>query len=175
MTEIIKNVLPKNTNLEIINLLIKSSNWYIALDAPNATILNKLFDDNIHSGFSMTTFNKNKQEYINENLNLFAFIITDIICDKINIKNYEVDRFMWNYYLKNNEGINHVDQKENNYISILYSLHDGDGGIQIGDNFYQDVMGEAKIFKSNVYHKGIGPKTKNARFNLNIVLKICTN
>lgn len=170
MIQIIENVLPKNINLEIINILIKSTNWYIGLDAPGVDAFDKLFNEKSHGGFSMTTFSKEKNTNINTNLNIFAGIITDIVCSKINIK-YEIDRFMWNYYLQGNEGINHIDHINNNYLSILYSLHDSDGGIQIKDIFYKDVMGQAKIFNSNIIHKGIGPKTKNARFNLNVVIK----
>ena len=57
-----------------------------------------------------------------------------------------------------------------NFFSILYSLHTTDGGIQIEDIFYKDEMGEAKVFKSNIIHKGVGPKEIKSRFNFNAII-----
>jgi hypothetical protein len=34
------------------------------------------------------------------------------------------------------------------------------------------MEGQAKIFNSNILHKGVGAKNSNVRFNLNLILKI---
>ena len=172
MINIVKDILPEKSNLTIIDGLIKSNNWYIASDKENDNRFLDIFKNKIHNGFSMKTFPCEQNEIKKINLNIYGFIIIDIVCNRLNIKNYIVDRFLWNYYLSGNEGINHTDYDRDNFISILYSLHTTDGGIQIENTFYKDVMGEAKVFKSNLIHRGIGPKQDLARFNLNAVVQI---
>jgi hypothetical protein len=66
----------------------------------------------------------------------------------------------------------HTDNDNDNRISILYNLHTTDGGFYLEDKFFPDIMGTAKVFKSNIKHKGIGPIKDKARFNLNIVVMI---
>jgi len=80
-------------------------------------------------------------------------------------------RFNWNYYNKSSTGTFHTDSEKPNSYSILYSIHDTDGGVQVADSFYKDVEGQAKLFSSCTQHKGIGPKDNLLRFNLNIVFE----
>jgi hypothetical protein len=172
MTNIIKDVLPEKSNLIIIDSLIKSKDWCIAIDKEKGNGFLNIFTNKIHSGFSMETFPCEQNEIKKINLNIYGFIIVDIVCNRLNIKDYVINRFLWNHYSKGNEGINHTDFDRDDFISILYSLHTTDGGIQIENTFYKDVMGEAKVFKSNLIHKGIGPKQDLVRFNLNAIIQI---
>jgi hypothetical protein len=170
--EIIKQILPEKTNLIIINNLIKSNYWYIASDKENGNNVENIFNNKIHSGFSLKSFPCEQNEYQKINLNIYGFIIVDIVCSKLNIKNYNINRLLWNYYLKGNQGEKHTDFDRNDFISILYNLHTTDGGIEIEDIFYKDIMAEAKVFKSNLIHQGIGPNEDVARFNLNAIVQI---
>jgi hypothetical protein len=52
----------------------------------------------------------------------------------------------------------------------LYSLNTTDGGFYLEDKFFPDIMGQAKVFKSNIKHKGVGPIKDKARFNLNMII-----
>ena len=59
---------------------------------------------------------------------------------------------------------------------MLYSLFDGDGGIEIENKLYPDKCGEAKIFPSNKLHRGVGPITNpKFRFSLNVVAEDISN
>jgi len=116
------------------------------------------------------TYCKTKEiKTCNLELNLYADLILDNICEKLKIKNFNLERIMWNLYFSSDEGDYHVDNYENNFLSVLYSLHTTDGGIIIDNNFINDKQGEAKVFKSSILHKGVGPTKDKVRFNLNMV------
>ena len=57
------------------------------------------------------------------------------------------------------------------YWSILFSLNNSDGYLQINKYKIKDVENEAKIFKSNLLHKGVAPVKNDFRLNLNLVVK----
>ena len=169
-----KNILPKNC-IDHIKSLINNLDFINAGDIVNSKINNIFTPNYIFQGMSrVTTDNIN----INENnkllytrLNDFGFIITSIVCEKEKIKIKNIDRFMWNLYKPNEEGTFHVDMVDSSFYTILYSFNDSDGYVQIGDKKIYDVENEAKIFKSNIKHKGVGPTKSNYRLNLNIVLQ----
>ena len=75
-------------------------------------------------------------------------------------------------YLKGSEGEFHQDRPDSNCISAVYNINATDGGTEIDGKFYNDVESQAKIFKSNILHKGFGPKESNVRFNLNLIFNI---
>jgi hypothetical protein len=164
--QLIDNILPKSTNLRIIKELC-NRNWTISNGDSNKFI--KIFSEK-NSGFAYATFADGKT-FINDIiLNEYGFLIFDIISDKLKIKG-ELQRIYWNMYLKNADTDPHIDSPDNNFKSILYSLHTTDGGIKIENDFYIDKMGQAKIFNANSTHQGFGPSNDNVRFNLNIVFK----
>ena len=109
----------------------------------------------------------------NENkLNIYAFLITELICKKINLKYKKIKRFMWNYYTKDQKCNFHTDEKNDNFITIIYSFNTCDGYLQVKDDIIKDIKDEAKVFKSNLSHAGFGPTTKTYRINLNIILEV---
>jgi len=165
--KIIKDIFPKNINLQICEYLANQCSWSLAYenDPPYELIKN-----NKHLGFSFCTFNDFK--FIQDSfLHQHAYIVFCHILEKLNLKG-TLMRSMWNMYLTNQSSSLHKDKNEDNYISALYSLHETDGGIEIGNQFFKDQIGELKVFKSNILHKGIGPKQSIARFNLNLVIEL---
>ena len=161
------NILPNETNNKLLYEL-SNHHWFIAYDNQDNR-LGKLFSP-IHSGLSIITFNNGINQFQSP-LNIYGQIIFDIIKDKLKI-NCKLERLMWNMYFKNDEGEIHIDQDSKDHMSALYSIHTTDGGIEIENMLYPDVMGQAKVFNSNIKHKGVGPKKENIRFNLNILFKI---
>jgi hypothetical protein len=171
MIKILDNILPKDTNLRILNELCQIK-WFIASDSNNDRF-KKIFSEK-NSGFSFNSF-LNGETFNNETiLNFYGFLIFDIIVDRLKI-NAEIYRIYWNMYLKKAETDPHRDIPDQNFKSILYNLHTTDGGIKIENDFYSDKMGQAKIFNSNLIHQGFGPTNDNVRFNLNIMFKEIKN
>ena len=86
-------------------------------------------------------------------------------------------RITWNFYKKSDTGtIFHIDTNNvhsdvDKYWSILFSLNNSDGYLQINKYKIKDVENEAKIFKSNLLHKGVAPVKNDFRLNLNLVVK----
>jgi hypothetical protein len=165
-TVILNNILQKDLNIIIIKELC-NHHWFLAFDKSKDRLY-KVFSSK-NNGFSILTFYNGKKNKISK-LNFYGFLIFDIIKDRLNL-NGEIDRLHWNMYFKKQDSETHTDKNFDGFKSILYNLHTTDGGIEIENKFYPDVMGQAKIFKSNLLHKGIGPTNDNVRFNLNIVFK----
>jgi len=165
--QVLDNILPKDTNLRIIKELC-NIRWYIGCDSDRDRF-KKIFSEK-NSGFSYTTFIDGKIINNETILNLYGFIIFDIIVERLKIK-AELFRIYWNMYLKKSEGEPHRDIEDENFKSVLYSLHTTDGGIKIENDFYLDKIGQAKIFNSNLLHQGFGPLNDSVRFNLNIMYK----
>jgi hypothetical protein len=168
--KILNNIIPKTINNNIINELV-THQWYIACDKTK-DMRKKIFSE-INNGFSFVTL-ENGIIKINTILNVYGQIIFNIIIDKLKIK-ARLDRLFWNMYLKQSETEIHTDSLDPEYFSLVYNLHTTDGGIEIDNKFYPDLESQAKIFKSNILHRGIGPKQDNVRFNLNIMFKKLRN
>jgi hypothetical protein len=164
--KLIKNVLPKNFNKEIIQHLCTNVEWSLAFDYSKDRIYDNIFNKNQNLGFSYVSQDDSRQLF----LNTVAKIVVYTIAERLNLK-LLVERFMWNMYLPNQNSLSHKDREDDNYLSILYNLHDNDGGTEINENVYSDSESEAKVFKSNSLHRGLGPKISPIRFNLNIVTK----
>ena len=82
----------------------------------------------------------------------------------------QITRFYWNLYSRSSKCIWHTDERGiNEFVSIIYNLHDNDGGTEFESGFIKSKDGEAIIFPSNLPHKGVGPKEYKWRLNLNIV------
>jgi hypothetical protein len=163
---LLNNILPEETNTRIIQELCNHQ-WNIATDNKKNRFEKIFLKKN--SGFSTETF-KDGKVIVDSVLNFYACIIFDIIKEKLKIK-AEIYRVYWNMYLKEAETELHTDSKLNGYKSIIYNLHTTDGGTEIENVFYPDLIGQAKIFNSNLLHRGVSIIKDNVRFNLNIIFK----
>ena len=173
MYKIEKNVLPQKDLIQIKNLL-KELHWQNAYDSTK--YYNQMYDiDQPFQGMYRLTLDEpiGKTE---KELNKFATKVSDEVCKRQNL-NVDIIRITWNFYKKSDTGmIFHIDTDNihvdvHKYWSILFSLNDSDGYLQINKFEIKDVENEAKIFKSNLLHKGVAPVKNNFRLNLNLVVK----
>ena len=95
----------------------------------------------------------------------------DEILKKLNI-NGSIDRCLWNLYFPWDYGEFHQDTPDKHYFSAIYPLHTTDGLTIIKDQSFTDSEGFAKVFPSNLMHKGVGPSKSPFRMNLNLVFKL---
>jgi hypothetical protein len=148
--------------------LLAKLDWFLAGDT--ITDQEDKFNLNLKFlGLSRDTLNNPDRELCHR-LNDFGLIITESVCEKINLKYNNIDRFMWNLYKPGEEGQMHTDSLNDNFFTILYSLNTSDGYLIVGDEKIHDKQDEAKVFKSNILHKGVGPTEDKYRLNLNIVV-----
>jgi hypothetical protein len=166
--KLLNNILSNLNNEEILKGLLEH-HWFIARDNNTKNLLEKI-QSNINSGFSVTTYHKDRPDW-NSYLNKWGHLVFEKVIFKLKIKKYELIRFHWNMYFKGSRSENHIDSPDKNYFSIIYNLNNSDGGTKINKKFYKDKSGQAKIFKSNILHKGISSIKEHVRFNLNIVFK----
>ena len=166
MIQVIDTKIPKNTNKKIINNLFKVSNWTFGYDKNLNTNLNKK-----DSGF---IFNSSNIE--NDILNTYANIVFDVIENNTFMKFRKIDRILWNWYHQGSNMKFHEDDFRDNKFSIIYNLHDNDGGTEFKINdeikFYKSEESKALLFPSKIEHRGIAPKKDLNRFALNLVLEI---
>ena len=182
MIEKIKLPVPKQINLDIIEHLGHQSHWNFCFDLdrkdspPFSEIINSGPVND--SGFSNITYSFNnymKGTKPDDYLNNFGNWIYHFCREKS--KKYKIvrlERLYWNLYSRTSECTFHIDvsSTEKNYASIVYNLHDNDGGTEIKNyGFYQSQEREAIIFPSNILHKGVGPTNNKWRLSLNIVVK----
>lgn len=177
MVKLFDNILPKKSNLNIILDLIKNHHWGFAFDNKENEnkLINFVINEGTNLGFYLKTFENNKP-ILNTPLNIYAKIIVDTVLEKLNIhEDLFIKRFYWNMYFKNsNKMEDHVDSsspEDTAFLSIIYPLNTNDGGTFIDNKFYTDIMGQVKVFSSEILHRGVAPKNDNIRLNLNIVLK----
>ena len=174
---ILEDILPANENIEILKHL-SNTEWKIQGegDYDERHNLKLAFLNNApHVGFAKVVYdirNKNTITDFNSMLFIWPRIITNIITQRLDINFKKIIRFHWNYYYKDQEGIGHIDDEKDSYLSILYNPHTTDGGTEIKNKFYQDKIGQAKVFKSNWKHRGVACKKDKARTSLNIVLEV---
>lgn len=168
--KVVSNIFTKSTNKTILRHLGELP-FYIAKDHGSRKRIDAVFEKS-NSGFSHSTWLHRKGgETYKTPLNLYADIIFEKVVDNLKLGKVALNRIFWNMYFKNSETELHQDvsKKMPNAYSIVYSIHDSGGGLIIDNKFIKDVPGEAKIFKSNLFHKGTGPKKTNVRFSLNIL------
>ena len=173
MYKIERNILSSKDLIHIKNLL-KELHWKIARD--NNKFREQMFDiDQPFQGMYRSTLLEPIGETEKE-LNEFAKKVSNEVCKRQNL-NVNVERIMWNFYKTSDTGtMFHIDTDGihvdiDKYWSILFSLNDSDGYLQINKFKIKDVENEAKIFKSNLLHKGVAPVKNNFRLNLNLVVK----
>jgi hypothetical protein len=168
--KIYNNILPHDLNSKIIQILVESPHWQFAEDDEKG-ILPGVFDNSVnHSAFILSSFDIFKNTNCAPILNIYADVILQFVLKECGIDKYKLQRACWNYYMPGMSGNYHMDNENDNRLSILYSLNTTDGGFYLEDKFFPDIMGQAKVFKSNIKHKGVGPIKDKARFNLNMII-----
>ena len=164
----VNNILTENIINEIKNEL-----KYLQFEIGHTTKenQNKIFTDQMQfEGMSKCTIPPTNE--VENKLNMFGFIITELVCKKINLKYKNIKRFMWNFYTKGQKCNFHTDEIGDNFITIIYSFNTCNGYLSVENDIIEDIKDEAKIFKSNLSHAGYGPTTETYRINLNIILEI---
>jgi hypothetical protein len=112
---------------------------------------------------------KGHTDFNNHPLNIYARLIANILSLKLNFKYNAIQRVYWNYYFKGQGGIGHVDSDTKHNVSVVYNMINTDGGTEILNKFYPDIEGQAKVFKSEWFHKGVSTNLDKSRLSLNIV------
>ena len=171
MVVIEKNILPKNCILAIRSLLSD-----LDYELGRSQNVKKIFEREQFEGVSRNTLDPQNIHKGNEvkyaRLNDFAFTISQIICERRNIKIKYMTRVMWNLYRPGDKGTFHQDGLYGeNKMSILYSLNSSDGHLLVENEKFIDVENEAKIFPSYLAHMGVGPTKATYRLNCNIVFE----
>lgn len=169
----INNILTDKDNLRILDLLFERP-FNIGNEANLSKTHSAILEGYQHAGFTHVTADLKCQNQLNINdpLNVYVEIITNKVFKTLNLNYRYIERAHWNYYLKGQQGVGHIDRETSDYISILYNMHTTDGGTEILGKFYQDKGSEAKVFMSNWDHKGVSTKNDKARTSLNIVVRI---
>jgi len=94
----------------------------------------------------------------------------------MSMKFKDIKRIYWNWYHSTSLMEYHIDSNYDNLYSIIYNLHDNDGGTEFKLNdeiiFYKSVESKAIIFPSKISHRGVAPKKDLNRFSLNIITDI---
>jgi hypothetical protein len=163
----IDDVLTKEENLALLNKLCYHQ-WYLTQCKDYGSLIGPLFSGR-SGGFSVETLKDGKP--FDSPLNKEAYKITKKVCDTLEIKKYKIIRFLWNMYFQRNHTDYHQDEYTEDYLSILYNPHTTDGGTFVNNIFHVDKMGQAKVYKSMVEHRGNPPSKDAIRFNLNVLIK----
>jgi len=166
MIEEINIDISSNINKEIINNLFKAGNWHFGSD--------KILSTNVHKndcGLTLDTGIHN-----NDILNTYANVIFYMVEKNTFMKFKKIERIRWNWYHSNSVMEFHEDHVQDNKFSIIYNLHDNDGGTEFKINdeikFYQSEESKALFFPSKIEHRGIATKKNVNRFCLNMVIEI---
>jgi len=167
--DLFENILSVAENISILTKLIKCP-WHLAFDNSKMPIQTVF---NYDSGFNYCVFNSENNTNIESEIKNDAIDIFKKILIKANIKDkYDLIRLSWNLYFKTSKPKLHKDTNTAGFKSIVYDLHTTDGATIIGGHMIADKMGQAKMFDSEIFHRGVVPKKDNIRFNLNIIFKI---
>ena len=172
MVEQINTGLTKNTNNRIIEALYLAEHWKHGSDNTiHAKDLNKR-----DAGFILSTYDINFNHVKNDILNTYAQVIFDLVEKNTYMKFKKIDRICFNWYHTGSMMEFHQDIDADNKFSIIYNLHDNDGGTEFKVNdkikFYQSKGSEALLFPSKIEHRGMAPKTNLNRFCMNMILEI---
>jgi|TARA_R100001460_G_scaffold74553_2_gene115705 hypothetical protein len=167
ITEIDTNI-PQSTNDRVIDSLMNAEGWYFGKDHTNNNFKNP------DAGFTLMTFQEDRNICANTDINAFGLFIFDIVRDKYHLKFKSINRVFWNFYNKNSVMNYHIDRPEDIAFSIVYNFSDNDGGtsFRVKDDetiFKKSVASQALVFPSKLFHKGIAPKNAPNRAALNIV------
>ena len=169
---LVDNIIPFEENKNILDICSYQKGWYFGSEGPlnNKPLFDIIYSNNFpHLGMTFASAEKGHQDVNNHPLNIYARLIANILCSKLNFKYNSIQRVYWNYYFKGQGGIGHVDSDTKNNVSVVYNMKNTDGGTEILNKFYPDIEGQAKIFKSEWFHKGVSTKLDKSRLSLNIV------
>jgi len=174
--EILKLPIPKHLNNNIMNYLQREGKWNFVFDKDRniSPSMKEVADPGplTDAGLARITFSRGLEgtdvdNYLNNFADLVYFHCVES-SKKFRIKN--ICRYYWNLYSRSSKCLWHTDQhKIDEYVSIIYNLHDNDGGTEFKSGKVNANEGEAIIFPSHYLHKGIGPKKYKWRMSLNIV------
>ena len=160
----------KESNKRIINNLYKLQNWGFGFEYHPRNVNRK------DGGFTIITYSEDVDYFNNDILNTYVEIILDVIKEKYLWQFKRIHSVFWNWYHQGSVTEFHIDSPKDNMFSILYNLHDNDGGTEFKINdekkFYKSIDSQALLFPSKLYHRGVSPKTNENRFSLNIVIEI---
>ena len=166
MIQEINTSISHNINNDIINTLFDSKNWLFGTDTPRNKNINKK-----DSGMVL-----NSIEARHDILNTYAKVIFYTVEKNSFMKFKKIERIFWNWYHPGSEMKFHDDTPEDNKFSIIYNLHNNNGGTEFRVNneikFIKSEESKAILFPSKIYHRGIAPKENLHRFCLNIVVEI---
>tara|TARA_B100000424_G_scaffold250241_1_gene224773 strand:- start:61 stop:597 length:537 start_codon:yes stop_codon:yes gene_type:complete len=175
MIEIINTSIPHRTNKRVIEHLTLNTKWMFACDKneQNLIVDNITKADGNDSGFIFKTFAKEHGYTADGFLNMFALFVKDICTEQSKRKIGEIIRIYWNMYVPSSKMKYHYDMpEESNCLSIIYNLHNNDGGTNFKNNkIVKSKEGQAVVFDSHNLHKGISSKNIPVRYALNIVCK----
>ena len=163
--KIVKGILPDTVNTSLIQYLTNNCQWTVGREN-TFTPYQMLFEKKLFAGFSVETQNNSSHDF----LNTCAIVITEKIKQELKIQG-GATRFFWNMYYPNHKSLGHIDDPKDDSVSIVYNLNTTKGGTMINNIFYEDKAGEAKVFRSNIKHQGIGDTSNTCRFNLNVLLE----
>ena len=126
---LIDDLLSKEENLALINKLCYHQ-WYLTKCLDYGNLMPPLFAGR-GGGFSVSSLEDGKP--FDSPLNKEAYKITKKVCEQLDIKKYEIRRFLWNMYFPRNHTDFHKDEYTDDFLSILYtrtpyhSAHHGRG------------------------------------------------
>ena len=130
----------------------------------------EMIDENIidsfvewHYNHSQKYFNKGLGESINEKNRETG---EDDLSSPLGLVNSNIKESMDTPYMNMV-----ILPKVNDFVSAVYSLHTNDGGTEVKGKFYPSIEGQAVMFDSDVFHRGIPPKKDRHRFNLALVIR----
>jgi|TARA_R100000084_G_scaffold106482_1_gene64850 hypothetical protein len=172
MVEQISTGLTKNTNNRIIQELYRAENWRYGSDnRPEEKHL-----DRRDAGFILSTYDVNFNYHKNDILNTLGQVIFDMVEKNTHMRFKKIDRICFNWYHTGSMMEFHQDIDLHNKFSIIYNIHDNDGGTEFKVNdkvkFYQSKGSEALLFPSKIEHRGVAPKENLNRFCMNMMLEI---
>tara|TARA_Y100000361_G_C10980664_1_gene248886 strand:- start:41 stop:541 length:501 start_codon:yes stop_codon:yes gene_type:complete len=158
--------IPTSVNKDIINNLYRATDWFFGSDK----ILN-ININNKDAGFTLNTTMNN-----HDILNTYAKVIYTMVEKDTFMKFKKIDRIYWNWYHPGSDMKFHEDDLQDNKFSIIYNLHDNDGGTEFKINnevkFYKSEESTALLFPSKIEHRGVSPTKDLNRFSLNILIEI---
>jgi hypothetical protein len=125
----------------------------------------------IFQGFIQESFPINQNHNVSHTM-LNTFAITAVIkLQRLINKNFELKRVLFNILTKDVEGVEHIDIDQDDYYTFILNLEKCDGGTFILKKFFKNNYNEGLFFKSNILHRGIGPKKNLKRINMALMIK----
>jgi len=171
---LVNNILPSQENKNIMHILSLQDSWYFGFEGDtdySSRVKIACTNGYPHMGMMLKSASEGHKDFNNSPLNIYGKLIANIVFERLKFNYNNILRLWWNYYFKGQEGVGHVDMQTKKNISLVYSIMPTDGGTEILNQFYPDVEGQAKIFKSDWLHRGVTTKQDKSRLILNMVFE----